>query len=107
MNIFGPQLKVCSYHLVIVMAMEDGNREAIWTVRVVDHIETPMMVTVRHDYIDVSQQRAVKNMEMKARRPTNSSHKTLQLSAQSRGNASDGPVKVCPIREGFIFVYSL
>lgn len=90
------------------MAMvEDGNPEAIWTVRVVDHIETPMMVTVRHDYIDVSKRRAVKHMELKARSPAISSRKMLRLFAQSRGNASDGPVKVCLIGEGFVFVYSL
>lgn len=56
-----PQLKYCLCHLVIVMAtVEDENPEAIWTVRVVDHIETPMMVTVRHDYIGVPQRQAVK-----------------------------------------------
>lgn len=39
--------------------VEDGNPEAIWTVQVVDHIETRMMVTVRHDYIGVPQREAV------------------------------------------------
>lgn len=42
-------------------------------------------------------------MEIKARSPTISSHKMLQLFARARGNASDGPIKVCLIREGFIF----
>lgn len=49
------------YRLVIVMAMVvDGNPEDTWTVRVVDPIETRMMVTVRPDHIVECQRKAVK-----------------------------------------------
>lgn len=91
-------------HLVIVMAtVEDGNPEAIWTVRA-DPIESHTMVMVRHDYIVqcTSKKSCIKNMEIHARSPTISSHKMLELFAQSRGNASGRPIKICLIREGFV-----
>lgn len=90
-------------HLVIVMAtVEDGNPEAIWTVRA-DPIESHTMVTVRHDYIvQCTSKKSCIKMEIKARSPTISSHKMLELFAQSRGNASDRPIKICLIREGFV-----
>lgn len=50
----GQKLTESIYLLVTAMAMvEVGSPETTWTVQVVDHIETRMMVTVRYVFISV------------------------------------------------------
>lgn len=92
------------YRLVIVMAMVvDGNPEDTWTVRVVDPIETRMMVTVRPDHIVECQRKAVKKKTWRSKNGVLQSPVTRCCSSlANREEMRQTAQLVCLTRKGLI-----